>query len=122
MKRTANPETTDLQDRHCAACEGGAPPMDERQIAAYLAQVPEWKTADHELAIERSFKLSDFHEAVAFVNAVAWIAHSEDHHPTIEMDYRHVRVRYTTHAIGGLSENDFICAAKVDALLERPAR
>ncbi|MEX0653778.1 MAG: 4a-hydroxytetrahydrobiopterin dehydratase [Phycisphaeraceae bacterium] len=116
--KPGNPETADLKERRCAACEGGATPMNEQQIAGYLEQTPGWKVVDHDTAIERSFKLSDFHEALAFVTAVAWIAHREDHHPIIELNYRHVRLRYTTHAIGGLSENDFICAAKVNALLD----
>jgi pterin-4a-carbinolamine dehydratase len=67
-------------------------------------------------SLERTWKFTDFHRTMAFVNAVAWIAHVEDHHPDLEVGYNRCRMRYTTHAIGGLSENDFICAAKVDAL------
>ncbi|MFA9477052.1 4a-hydroxytetrahydrobiopterin dehydratase [Phycisphaerales bacterium AB-hyl4] len=118
--KPGNPETFAMKDRRCAPCEGGTPPMDDRQIADYLPHTPGWKPMDHDTAIERTFKLSDFHEALAFVNAVAWIAHREDHHPIIELNYRQIRLRYTTHAIGGLSENDFICAAKVNALLDSP--
>ena len=66
--------------------------------------------------IRRLFEFSNFHETMAFVNALAWIAHREDHHPDLEVGYRRCLVRYRTHAIGGLSENDFICAAKVERL------
>ena len=68
--------------------------------------------------IAQDFRFPEFHRTMAFVNALAWIAHGENHHPDLEVGYGHCRVRYTTHAIGGLSENDFICAAKIDALLE----
>ena len=69
-------------------------------------------------SIERTFTFADFHATMAFVNAVAWMAHREDHHPDLTVGYNRCRVEYSTHAIGGLSENDFICAAKVDALFE----
>jgi 4a-hydroxytetrahydrobiopterin dehydratase len=68
-------------------------------------------------AIRREFRFKNFYETMAFVNAVAWISHREDHHPELELGYNRCVVHYSTHAIGGLSENDFICAARVDALL-----
>jgi 4a-hydroxytetrahydrobiopterin dehydratase len=68
-------------------------------------------------AIRREFRFKNFYETMAFVNAVAWISHREDHHPDLELGYNHCVVHYSTHATGGLSENDFICAARVDALL-----
>lgn len=70
--------------------------------------------------IERTFTFKNYYHTLAFVNAVAWIAHQEDHHPELSFGYKQCRVRYTTHAVGGLSENDFICAAKVDRLLTAP--
>jgi 4a-hydroxytetrahydrobiopterin dehydratase len=76
-----------------------------------------WNLADDGLEISRDFQFKDFHQTMAFVNAVAWIAHREDHHPDLEVGYGHCRVRFSTHAVGGLSQNDFICAAKVDELL-----
>ena len=75
-----------------------------------------WRLIDD--ALEKTFRFPDFHRTMAFVNAVAWLAHREDHHPDMNVGYNRCRVDYATHAIGGLSENDFICAAKVDALFE----
>ena len=83
-----------------------------------LAQLGEgWSLSPDGREIERRFRFSSFHEVMAFANAVAWIAHREDHHPDLLVQYAACTVRYSTHAIDGLSENDFICAAKVDALL-----
>ena len=67
--------------------------------------------------INRSFKFSNYYQTMAFVNAMAWVAHAEDHHPDIEVGYNRCLIRYSTHSIGGLSDNDFICSAKIDALL-----
>lgn len=105
----------DLSQRHCLPCEGGVPPLNEDECARHLAGLPGWTLAGQHIA--RQFTFRDHHEAVAFVNAVAWISHREDHHPEITLGYRDVRVTYWTHAIDGLSENDFICAAKVNQLL-----
>jgi 4a-hydroxytetrahydrobiopterin dehydratase len=85
------------------------------QIAQHLAQVPGWALVDG--AIRKHFDFNDFHRTMAFVNAVAWIAHTEDHHPALTVTYGRCTVRFDTHSVGGLSINDFICAAKVDALL-----
>ena len=105
----------DLTTRRCKPCEGGVPPLPADEAERLLAALPGWRLAGG--AIERSFKFRNYYQTMAFVNATAWISHAEDHHPDLEVGYRTCRVRYTTHAIGGLSENDFICAAKVDALL-----
>ena len=106
-----------LSERRCAPCEGGTPPLSEERAGALLAQVPGWQLQESGEAIARTFRFENFHDTMAFVNAVAWIAHRENHHPDLEVGYGRCRVRYTTHAIGGLSDNDFICAAKVNALL-----
>ena len=74
-----------------------------------------WALSGNE--INKTFRFRNYHETMAFVNATAWVSHREDHHPDLEVSYRECRVRYSTHAIGGLSENDFICAAKIDALI-----
>lgn len=108
------PPASDLTRVRCQPCEGGVPPLNEEQIAPYKERVPQWERADH--AIERTFKFKSYYEVIAFVNAVAWIAHTQNHHPDMEVGFNACKVRYTTHAIGGLSSNDFICAAKVDAL------
>lgn len=105
----------DLVRRHCRPCEGGMPPMPETEIRRMLGKVEGWEYADGTIA--RTFTFKNFHETMAFVNAVAWIAHREDHHPELVVGYKTCRVRYSTHAVHGLSENDFICAAKVDTLV-----
>lgn len=103
-----------LASQHCQPLEG-QPPMDAGQIAQHLAQAPRWSLVDG--AIERRFDFADYHRTMAFVNAVAWVAHVEDHHPDLAVSYNHCVVRFNTHSVGGISINDFICAAKVDALL-----
>jgi 4a-hydroxytetrahydrobiopterin dehydratase len=105
----------DLAVRHCKTCEGGTPPMGLEEVERHLAAVTEWEVADG--AITRRFEFKNYYQTMAFVNAVAWIAHNENHHPDLEVSYRFCRVRYITHAVGGLSENDFICAARVNTLL-----
>ena len=84
--------------------------------------MPQWTLADDRHAISREFRFPDFHRCMAFVNAVAWIAHQEDHHPDMEVGYNRCQLRYSTHDVGGLSRNDFICAAKVDRLAAQPAK
>lgn len=88
-------------------------PLD--QVERYLAELTGWE--HRQSVIAKSFEFKNYYQTMAFVNAVAWIAHSEGHHPDLEVSYRSCRVSYTTHAIGGLSDNDFICAARVDALI-----
>jgi len=105
----------DLADRHCTPCEGGTPPLAAAEVTRYLAELAGWE--DTGGAIARRFEFKNYCQTMAFVNAVAWIAHSENHHPDLEVGYRSCLVRYTTHAVGGLSENDFICATRVNALL-----
>ncbi|GMV15564.1 MAG: 4a-hydroxytetrahydrobiopterin dehydratase [Polyangiaceae bacterium] len=106
-----------LTEKRCVPCEGGIPPLYTEQVLALGSQVPDWEVAPDKKSISRTFTFRNYYQTMAFVNAVAWMAHQEDHHPDLEVFYDRVLVRYTTHAIGGLSENDFICAAKVDALL-----
>ena len=113
------PASCDLSNRRCVPCEGGVAPLDEARARQLLADLDGW-TPDG-TAIGKTFRFRNHHETMAFVNAVAWISHREDHHPELTVGYADCRVRYWTHAIGGLSENDFICAAKVDRLLEPPA-
>jgi 4a-hydroxytetrahydrobiopterin dehydratase len=110
-----NGKIIDLTTRRCRPCEGDTPPLQQDEVEGYLDALPGWELTDNQIA--RKFEFKNFHQTMAFVNAVAWIAHSENHHPDMEISYRFCTVRYTTHAIGGLSENDFICAARVSALL-----
>ncbi len=107
-----------LNEKSCSPCEGGTSPLSREEIDRLLQNLEGWVQADGE--ISKSFLFKNYYETIAFVNAVAWIAHRENHHPDLEVGYRQCRVRYTTHAIGGLSENDLICAAKVEhSLLNR---
>ena len=108
--------TSPLSSRRCTACEGGIPPLDDNQCRSLLAELPDWRHIDK--GIEKSFGFANHYEAMAFVNAIAWVSHRENHHPELTIGYKDVRVRYWTHAIDGLSENDFICAAKIEKLLE----
>lgn len=104
-----------LSEKRCKPCEGGVPPLNEEQIEVFLRQTPHWTRQGREIV--RTFVFKDYYQTVAFVNAVAWIAHQEDHHPEIAFGYKTCTIRYFTHAVGGLTENDFICAAKINALL-----
>ena len=105
-----------LTKRKCKPCEGGMPPYTEKQARDMLAQLKGWQLQDGKLA--KVYPFANYHHTMAFVNALAWISHREDHHPDLEVGYNKCRVTYWTHAVGGLSENDFICAAKCDALFE----
>jgi 4a-hydroxytetrahydrobiopterin dehydratase len=98
----------------------GAPALGADAIAALLPQVPGWKIEDGKL--KRSFELRDYHETIEFVNALAWMIHAQDHHPDMVVRYRQCTVTWTTHSAGNaLSENDFICAAKANAIYEQRA-
>jgi 4a-hydroxytetrahydrobiopterin dehydratase len=106
-----------LRDRKCVACAPGTPALAADRIAALHTQLaPDWRIAEDGKSLRRAYGFADFYETMAFVNAVAWIANVEDHHPDLEVGYNYCRVTFATHSIGGLSENDFICAAKLDAL------
>ncbi len=106
---------TDLARQHCRPLEGHAP-MGTDEIERHLGLVRGWALRDG--AIEKRYDFPDFHRTMAFVNALAWIAHAEDHHPDVAFGYNRCVLRYNTHSVGGISVNDFICAARVDALLD----
>ena len=106
----------DLTSRKCKPCEGGVAPLKPSEIENLLRELKGWQLESGAIAKAYSFK--NHYQALAFVNALAWISHREDHHPDLTVGYNTCRVAYHTHAINGLSENDFICAAKVDALFE----
>lgn len=91
--------------------------LDAAQLAAQLAELPRWQCVDG--AIEARFDFADYFETIAFVNALAWIAHREDHHPDLAVGYNRCTIRWSTHSAGGVTVNDLICAAKSDALFER---
>lgn len=109
---------SDLKNKRCVPCEGGVPALSASESEALLAKLdPGWSLGAAGVTIHRSFSFKNYHETMAFVNAVAWIAHGEDHHPDLEVGYSRCLATFSTHAVGGLTENDFICAAKIDALL-----
>ncbi|MCH6583395.1 MAG: 4a-hydroxytetrahydrobiopterin dehydratase [Gammaproteobacteria bacterium] len=107
----------ELTKKQCKPCEGGTAPLTETEAKALLQQTPAWSLHEGGTEIHRAYEFKNYYQTMAFVNALAWIAHREDHHPDIEVGYKRCHVRYSTHSIGGLSENDFICAAKIDALV-----
>ncbi len=109
--------STQLAARKCKSCEGGMPPLTPAEAGKLLTQISsEWALIENAHAIQRKFAFRDFYRTMSFVNALAHIANIEDHHPDLEVGYNYCRVRYSTHAIHGLSSNDLICAAKIDQL------
>jgi 4a-hydroxytetrahydrobiopterin dehydratase len=107
----------DLSEKKCAPCEGGVKPLAPAKVKLLAKQLhKDWRIAKDSKSLMRSLKFKDFYRTMSFVNAVAYIANTEDHHPDLEVGYDHCRVTYSTHSIGGLSVNDFICAAKLDRL------
>lgn len=108
-----------LTQKHCVPCEGGTAPLKEDEIQTFLPQTPGWTSINNSMAIERQFRFKNFKEALEFVNIVGELAESEGHHPDINLhNWNTVTLTLSTHAIGGLSENDFILAAKVNEILE----
>jgi 4a-hydroxytetrahydrobiopterin dehydratase len=108
---------SDLASGKCAPCEGGVPPLTRDEANALRSQLhADWTLAPDAKSLKRSLKFRDFYRTMSFVNAVAHIANVEDHHPDLEVGYGYCRITYSTHSIGGLSQNDFICAAKIDRL------
>ncbi len=106
----------DLSKGKCKPCEGGIAPLTPDEITALMPQLASaWAVVDGKL--RREFKFPDHYITMTFVNAVAWVSHRQGHHPDLSVGYNTCRVEYITHAIGGLSESDFICAAKIDTLL-----
>ena len=109
---------TNLTEKQCLPCEGGVDPLTTEQAVELMGQLDEgWTLSEDGKEIARQFKFKDFYQTMSFVNAAAHVANMEDHHPDMEVGWGRCKIFYSTHAIGGLSENDFICAAKIDALL-----
>lgn len=105
----------DLTRKKCVPCDGGVPSLTKDDIQQFLPHVPGWEVIENK-KIRRVFVLNDFKDAMAFVNKVAEIANTEDHHPDITINYKKVTLELSTHAIGSLSENDFIIAAKINEI------
>ncbi|MDP2647723.1 MAG: 4a-hydroxytetrahydrobiopterin dehydratase [Candidatus Yanofskybacteria bacterium] len=106
----------DLTQKKCVPCEGGIPPMKREQAHEYMSQTVGWELSSDDKKIRKEFKFGSFKEAIKFINNVARIAESENHHPDIYIFYNKVELELSTHAIKGLSENDFILAAKINKL------
>jgi 4a-hydroxytetrahydrobiopterin dehydratase len=107
----------DLTKKHCEPCEGGVKPFDSEETKTYMTYLSEpWDVVDDGKKIEKKFKFNDFVENMKFVNKVAELAESEGHHPDFEISYSRLKITLWTHAIGGLSVNDFILASKIEKI------
>ena len=105
-----------LAQKKCKPCEGGVAPYTAEETRDMLKQLKGWIVENGRLV--KLYPFTNYYQTMAFVNALAWVSHREDHHPDLAVGYNKCRVEYWTHAIGGLSENDFVCAAKCDALFQ----
>ncbi len=105
---------TALIDKHCQRETGR---LGSGDIESLIEQIhADWSVSEDGQAIQRNFGFKNYYQTIAFVNALAWVAHQQDHHPELAVGYKHCNVHYSTHSVGGLSENDFICAARIDSL------
>ncbi|HEY5776800.1 MAG TPA: 4a-hydroxytetrahydrobiopterin dehydratase [Xanthomonadales bacterium] len=107
-----------FKNKHCKPCEGGVCPLDEETSTQHLNEIPGWSLSADRKSITRTLKFKTFLETISFINAMAYLSEQQGHHPDFSAGYGYCEVRYTTHAIDGLSDNDFICAAKINELLE----
>jgi 4a-hydroxytetrahydrobiopterin dehydratase len=108
----------DLTQKSCVPCEGGVSPIERTEAEALLRNLDGWQLDDDGKMIRRRYEFRGFFRTMSFINAMAWVVNQEGHHPDFSAGYNYCEVGFTTHAIDGLSENDFICAAKIDALLD----
>lgn len=107
---------SNLDKIRCVGCEGGIPALSADEIKKFVGEVKHWQLTSDNKFIYRQYKFKDFYHTMAFVNAVAWIANQENHHPDLEVGYNYCNVKFQTHAVNGLTQNDFICAAKINNL------
>jgi 4a-hydroxytetrahydrobiopterin dehydratase len=111
-----------LEKKRCIPCEGGIPAVDLDQAMNLLQQLQtSWQISADGKQLYQDFHFENYYQTMAFVNALAWMAHDENHHPDLEVGYNHCLVRYTTHAVSGLTENDFICAHKAERIFNHSA-
>lgn len=108
-----------MAKRRCIPCEGGVPPLPRAQAEALMKELNDWSLIDEARLLAKSFRFKNFAETMQFVNKIAEIAEEEQHHPDLTVSYGNVTVELMTHAIGGLSENDFIVAAKIDEVASK---
>jgi 4a-hydroxytetrahydrobiopterin dehydratase len=107
-----------LAQAHCLPRRGSEHKLSEARTRELLPEVPGWELIEDGHALSKTFDFKNYYETMAFVNALAYMAHREDHHPDLGVHYNRCVVRFSTHDVGGLSENDFICAAKTEALID----
>lgn len=107
----------DLNRQHCVPRKGSEHALEPSRVGDLLASLPGWQLANDGKALVKDFRFGDFYRTLGFINAVGFMANQQDHHPDLEAGYGHCQVLWSTHDVGGLSLNDFICAAKVEALL-----
>lgn len=108
---------TKLYEQKCQACEGFGSAMDPESAQKHLKEIPGWTLHESGKSIFKKYSFKSFYPTMGFVNAIAFIAQAEGHHPDLEVGYNYCNISFTTHALGGLSINDFICAAKINKLL-----
>lgn len=107
---------TELTKIRCVGCEGGIPALTLEEARKLMSQITPWQVSDDGKYLHRQYQFKNFYLTMAFVNAIAYIANEENHHPDLEIGYNYCNIKYTTHAVNGLTQNDFICAAKINAL------
>ncbi len=108
----------DFSNKQCQHYEPGTPPLERQQAQGSLRELQSWQLSDDAKEISCEYKFKNYYQTIAFVNALAWVANQQDHHPDLEVSYNRCRVRFSTHSIGGLSENDFICATRINMLAQ----
>lgn len=106
---------------HCQELAHGSPALARKDIVPLLSCIPDWQLDANQCSISKQFAFTNYYQTIAFANAVAWIAQQEDHHPDMLIKYKHCTITWSTHRVNGLSRNDFICAAKVNALFAEHA-
>ena len=111
-----------LLNLSCKHYEKGASALEQGEISRLLSQVDGWKMTDDGIRITKTFRFRNYYETIAFVNAIAWLIHAEDHHPELTVTYNTCTIQFNTHTVNGLTMNDFICAAKINALHDSSQR
>ena len=106
-------------NEHCESCHAGMPLLLDAEIKSQLISLSDWTHNTEKKLIEKTFHFKGYYQVMAFVNAIAWIAHQEKHHPDMQVGYNKVIVQYSTHEAGGVTKNDVICAKAVEALISR---
>lgn len=107
-----------LTDIKCVGCEGGIPPLSKEEIQQLLKEIPKWQVSEDGKWLLRDLTFKNFYHVMGFINALAYLANQENHHPDLSMGYNYCHIKLSTHAVSGLTQNDFILAAKINLLLD----